>query len=88
MSTYTTSLHAQIENVKRWMDSFPRVFGVQNPDTSFDATFSYLPFQRLQLHCTGYMAFLTILRPLLITSIPQAETTDPIDGNKVILGKE
>ena len=88
VAAYTTSLHAKVDSVKRWMDSFPRVFGVQDPDTSFDATFSYLPFQRLQLHCTGYMALLTILRPLLTTSIPQAETTDPIDGNKVILGKE
>lgn len=77
-----TVLHAKVDSIQRWMGSFPPVFSIYSPDTSWDAEFSYLPLQRLQLHCSGYMAFLAVLRPLLTTSSPQPETTDCAEGSK------
>jgi hypothetical protein len=61
----STSLSDKLVFVESWMASLPRVFNMHNTDTRWDAEHPHLAFQRLQLHCVGYMARLTFLRPYL-----------------------
>jgi hypothetical protein len=63
----STSISDKLVFVESWMASLPRVFNVHDTDTRWDAEHPRLAFQRLQLHCVGYMAHLTFLRPYLIS---------------------
>jgi hypothetical protein len=56
-----------IRYVENWMSSLPPAFSVSNSDKSWDAEHPRLEFQRLQLHCTGYMTLLMLLKPSLVS---------------------
>jgi hypothetical protein len=65
--------------VQKWFAELPPVFRTI-PDTSLDAKFPYLKFQRFQLHCIGYSAVLGILKPYLTRSnIAKDPTTVGLD---------
>ncbi|PTB66107.1 N-terminal binuclear Zn cluster-containing/DNA binding domain-containing protein [Trichoderma citrinoviride] len=58
----------KLEFVEAWMSSLPPAFRVVDPVKRWDGEYPYIPFQRLQLHCVGYMTQLLLLRSTLITS--------------------
>jgi hypothetical protein len=61
----TTTFADSLAIVEKWMSSLPQVFALENPDMRWDVQCPRLSFQRLQLHCVGYMAQMVILKPLL-----------------------
>ncbi|KAL7952910.1 N-terminal binuclear Zn cluster-containing/DNA binding domain-containing protein [Trichoderma compactum] len=63
-----TNLQSKVAFVESWMSSLPAVFSVVNPDRRWDADYPYIPFQRLQLHCVGYMTQAILLRSILVSS--------------------
>lgn len=63
-----TNLQSKVAFVESWMSSLPAVFNVVNPDRRWDADYPYIPFQRLQLHCVGYMTQAILLRSILVSS--------------------
>lgn len=54
-----------LEYVKDWMALLPSTFSTHDPDKRWDSERPYLAFQRLELHCTGYMMLLMLLKPYL-----------------------
>ncbi|EHK21637.1 uncharacterized protein TRIVIDRAFT_152144, partial [Trichoderma virens Gv29-8] len=63
-----TNLQGKIAFVESWMSSLPPVFSVFNPHRRWDEHYPYIPFQRLQLHCVGYMTQVILLRSILLSS--------------------
>lgn len=63
-----TSVRSNLAFVETWMSSLPPVFRVVDPETRWDGDYPYIPFQRLQLHCVGYMTQLLLLRSTLTSS--------------------
>ena len=54
-----------IEIVQDFMDKFPAVYSVENPDTSWDSKYPYVPFQRHYLRTCTFMLQLDPLKPYL-----------------------
>ncbi|KAL7805613.1 N-terminal binuclear Zn cluster-containing/DNA binding domain-containing protein [Trichoderma gracile] len=63
-----TNFQSKLASVEAWMSSMPPAFRVINPEKRWDGDCPYIPFQRLQLHCVGYMTQLLLLRSTLISS--------------------
>lgn len=63
-----SNLQSKIACVEKWMLSLPPVFSIVNPDKSWDENYPYIPFQRLQLHCVGYMTQVILVRSILTSS--------------------
>lgn len=59
-----------LQYVETWIAALPLAYSVTNPDLSFDIQHPRLVFQRLQLHCSGYMTLLLLLQPSLIPPPP------------------
>ncbi|RYP07683.1 hypothetical protein DL765_009048 [Monosporascus sp. GIB2] len=57
---------SRISLVESWMAALPAVFNSKIPDRRLEQDFPYIPFQRLQLRCVGYMSLLAILRSYFI----------------------
>ncbi|KAH6894356.1 N-terminal binuclear Zn cluster-containing/DNA binding domain-containing protein [Thelonectria olida] len=76
-----TTFADSLAMVEKWMASLPPVFALEDPDMHWDVQCPRLSFQRLQLHCVGYMAQMVILKPLLssltTTRDRQRRTTNP-----------
>lgn len=65
--------------VEKWFADLPRIFQTP-PDTSLDAKFPYLRFQRLQLYCIGNSAIQGTLKPFLTkTNGPNDPSTAELD---------
>ncbi|PNP47833.1 hypothetical protein TGAMA5MH_00885 [Trichoderma gamsii] len=69
-----SNLQSKIAFVENWMLSLPSVFNIINPDKRWDDDYPHIPFQRLQLHCVGYMTQLMFARSIL-TSFQLFSTT-------------
>jgi hypothetical protein len=50
---------------EKFMEELPPIFGVHNPDTSFDEQHPHFVFQRHQLHCVLFVTRLDTLKPFL-----------------------
>lgn len=79
--TSSPSLSAKLAFVENWMASLPRVFNVHNTDTRWDAEHPRLVFQRLKLHCVGYMTLLMFLRPYLTSPNSHCAVTQASRSN-------
>lgn len=64
------SIRAVRDEVETWFRDLPSVYTLTNPDTTHDAEYSHLRPQRWQLHTTGYINVLTVLKPLLTKTTP------------------
>ncbi|TFA97470.1 hypothetical protein CCMA1212_010816 [Trichoderma ghanense] len=64
----STNIQSKLAFVEAWMSSLPPAFRVVDPEKGWDGDYPYIPFQRLQLHCVGYMTQLMLLRSTLISS--------------------
>ncbi|OTA01389.1 hypothetical protein A9Z42_0017070 [Trichoderma parareesei] len=62
------SVQSNLAFGEAWMSSLPPVFRVVDPETRWDGDYPYIPFQRLQLHCVGYMTQLLLLRSTFVSS--------------------
>ncbi|KAL7930244.1 N-terminal binuclear Zn cluster-containing/DNA binding domain-containing protein [Trichoderma chlorosporum] len=62
------NLQSKIASVESWMSSLPPAFRVVNPDRQWDDDYPHIPFQRLQLHCAGYMTQVILLRSILLST--------------------
>jgi hypothetical protein len=51
--------------VEGWISSFPPVYSITEPDTSWDKEHPYIVLQRRQLHATAYMIKLDPLKPYI-----------------------
>jgi hypothetical protein len=80
-ATSSPSLSAKLAFIESWMASLPRVFNIRNTDTRWDAEHPRLVFQRLHLHCVGYMTLLMFLRPYLTSSNSHSAVTQASRGN-------
>lgn len=60
-----SNLQSKIACVEKWMLSLPPVFNIVDPDKRWDGNCPYIPFQRLQLHCVGYMTQVAFVRSIL-----------------------
>lgn len=67
------------QEVTRWIDTFPPIFHLQDPDTTHDHTHAYIPMQRHQLHALAHMVTFMPLKPCL--------TIDPTTKNTPTLEK-
>ncbi|KAK4233006.1 fungal-specific transcription factor domain-containing protein [Achaetomium macrosporum] len=74
-----TTLADKLSFIETWMSSLPSIFAVNDPDIRWDIECPGLPFQRLQLHCVGYMTQLVLLRPL-ITTFPGSPSAPISEG--------
>ncbi|KAL6900606.1 fungal-specific transcription factor domain-containing protein [Trichoderma evansii] len=63
-----SNLQSKIACVEKWMLSLPPVFDIVDPDKRWDGNYPYIPFQRLQLHCVGYMTQVILVRSILTSS--------------------
>ncbi|KAK6447062.1 hypothetical protein FP744_10003312 [Trichoderma asperellum] len=73
-----SNLQSKIACVEKWMLSLPPVFSIVNPDKCWDGSYPYIPFQRLQLHCVGYMTQVILVRSIL-TSYQIFSTTNNLE---------
>lgn len=55
--------------IDHWIESFPPVYRISKPDTSWDMEHSYVVLQRRQLHMTAYMMKLDPLKPYLVKKV-------------------
>ncbi|EHK49403.1 hypothetical protein TRIATDRAFT_175639, partial [Trichoderma atroviride IMI 206040] len=60
-----SNLQSKIAVVETWMLSLPPVFNIIDPDKRWDGNYPHIPFQRLQLHCVGYMSQVMFVRSIL-----------------------
>lgn len=60
-----SNLQSKVACVENWMLSLPPVFKIVDPDKRWDENYPYIPFQRLQLHCVGYMTQVVFVRSVL-----------------------
>lgn len=60
-----SNLQSKIALVEKWMLSLPPAFDLVNPDKHWDGDYPHIPFQRLQLHCVGYMTQVLFVRSIL-----------------------
>jgi hypothetical protein len=74
-----TSLTDKLSFIEDWMSSLPSVFAVNDPDKRWDIECPRLTFQRLQLHCVGYMSQLVLLRSL-VTAAPDCSPAPTAEG--------
>lgn len=63
-----TNLQNKIACVENWISSLPPFFSLTDPDRRWDGNHTYIPLQRLQLHCIGFMTQVILLRSILISS--------------------
>jgi hypothetical protein len=63
-----SNLQEKIACVEEWMLSLPPVFSIIDPDKRWDGDCPHIPFQRLQLHCIGYMTQVVFVRSVLLSS--------------------
>ncbi|KAF1960472.1 hypothetical protein CC80DRAFT_489604 [Byssothecium circinans] len=61
----TDQVSAILDEVHRFVDDLPPVFGLTDTDYSLDEAHPYYVFQRLQLHVVIYMTMLDFLKPFL-----------------------
>ncbi|KAI8716193.1 Zn(2)-C6 fungal-type domain-containing protein [Fusarium sp. LHS14.1] len=59
------SLEESLATVESWMSALPPVFSLCVPETRWDEDAPFLRFQRLQLHCVGYMTQLALMKAAL-----------------------
>ncbi|KAH8651161.1 hypothetical protein BX600DRAFT_387814 [Xylariales sp. PMI_506] len=55
----------QIEDIKKWMQSFPSTFNIEEPDTSKDNTYPWIALQRHYLHIISYASIVSLTKPFL-----------------------
>ncbi|KAI2824310.1 transcriptional regulator family: Fungal Specific TF [Aspergillus niger] len=53
------------QEVTRWTETFPPIFHLTAPDTTYDHTHTYIPMQRHQLHALAHMVTFMPLKPCL-----------------------
>ncbi|KAJ4212862.1 hypothetical protein NW759_011503 [Fusarium solani] len=59
------SLEESLATTENWMSALPQVFSFLAPEKRWDEDASWLRFQRLQLHCVGYMTQLALMKAAL-----------------------
>ncbi|RSL83293.1 hypothetical protein CEP51_004607 [Fusarium floridanum] len=59
------SLEESLATVESWMSALPPVFSFLAPEKQWDEEAPWLRFQRLQLHCVGYMTQLALMKAAL-----------------------
>ncbi|RSL49201.1 hypothetical protein CEP53_009246 [Fusarium sp. AF-6] len=59
------SMEEGLATVESWMSALPPVFGLLTPEKQWDEDAPWLRFQRLQLHCVGYMTQLALMKAAL-----------------------
>lgn len=59
------SLEESLATVESWMSTLPPVFSLLAPEKRWDEDAPWLRFQRLQLHCVGYMTQLALMKAAL-----------------------
>lgn len=59
------SLEESLATTESWMSALPSVFSLLAPEKRWDEDAPWLRFQRLQLHCVGYMTQLALMKAAL-----------------------
>ncbi|KAL6352129.1 hypothetical protein LRP88_14572 [Fusarium phalaenopsidis] len=59
------SLEESLATTENWMSALPPVFSFFAPEKRWDEDAPWLRFQRLQLHCVGYMTQLALMKAAL-----------------------
>lgn len=62
--------------VESWMSTLPPVFRLLVPEKRWNNEAPWLPFQRLQLHCVGYMTQLALIKAAFALEPQQASYVD------------
>ncbi|KAL2678576.1 hypothetical protein Neosp_009324 [[Neocosmospora] mangrovei] len=67
------SLEESLATVESWMSTLPPMFSLHSPEKRWDEDAPFLRFQRLQLHCVGYMTQLALMKAALAVE-PQQQS--------------